>query len=179
MRILIFLTLPILVFAFAKSGPPEISEIENISFSATSCFGVCPAYSVDFTDSGIAELRWKPYHRKIIAQHDSMFAHIIGNRFPDSILESSKILVFSAKIDVMQFESLTKLFVANKFFEMSDWRENMTDLPTFYFSAVRDSIEKTVSMYGLNPPEDMVELKNAIEKLIRKMDWKYIGESEK
>ena len=179
MRILIFLILPVLAFAFSKGSPPRDSDISEISFSATSCFGVCPAYSVVFTDSGVAELRWKPYHRKIIAQRDSMFGHIVAENISDSILKSSKILVFRGKIGIEQFDSLAEFFQSKKFFSMTDYRENVTDLPTFYFSAVRSGVKKTVSMYGLHPPEDMVELKNAIEDMIMRLDWQFVGESEK
>ncbi|RKZ34895.1 hypothetical protein DRQ33_01150 [bacterium] len=167
------------IFALGQAKQPMENRIIEIRFSATRCYGFCPAYEVIFTVHNTAKLVWEPFHRNKIIKRDSMFTHIAGENVPSSALESDSLLVFDAIISDEQFDSLTETFIHNHFWDMEDYRERITDLPTYYFTVLTDTSEKTISMYGLEPPQEMMNLKKYIENLIMKIRWEFSGEIER
>ncbi len=167
------LTLVGVLMAFGKAEPPEWSKISEIGMTATSCFGVCPAFEVSFSNDGYARLIWKPPHRKIIILRDSLFAHIAGGEVSNELLASRDWLLFVGRISDETFNSLAQTLSSKDFFDMLDHIERATDLPSFYFSATRDGEIKKIKLYGTHPPQSMLDIKSAIEKTIAEIEWNF------
>jgi len=167
------LTIVGVLMAFGKAEPPGWSKISEIGMTATSCFGVCPAYEVSFTNGGSARLIWKPPHRKIIILRDSLFAHIAGGEVSNELLASRDFLIFTGRISAETFNSLAQILESKDFFDMVDHIEKVTDLPSFNFSATSENEIKKIKMYGTRPPQSMLDIKSSIEETIAKIDWDF------
>jgi len=154
-------------------------EIVRIEFSASGCFGVCPAYTVAFTSDGGAELVWKPLHRQIIARRDSFFAKIVReNSLPESLLTSRYSLRFVGEVAPEKFRKLAEIFEKDDFFLTEDYSERVTDLPGYRFTARTQKKEHSVRMYGLHPPEKMTRWREKIYDLMRSVRWRFEGTAE-
>ncbi len=165
--------------AFGFSRGEKVPEITKIEFSASACFGVCPAYNLTLTSDGEAVLVWKPPHRDIIARRDTFFSRIIPPDFPDSVLKSSKDLIFRGTVPPEKYRELCKMFDSDEFFTTGDYRERVTDLPGYRITlTTADGEVHTVFIYGLNPPEKMTRWKRTLEKIVHSIDWEYASTNQ-
>jgi hypothetical protein len=144
------------LIAFSKSAPPPPQPVvTEISISKGPCYGACPIFEAKFYSNGSAT-----FH---------------GEKPPRSNVGSkARIGDFEGKITAAQYANLEKTLLDNKFFESSDYKENVTDLPRRYIGAIKDSTEKKILLYGIGVPQNLKTIESTLDSTIEQIEWKQI-----
>jgi hypothetical protein len=139
----------VLAVSIARAEPP----ITKIVLERTTCFGVCPVYTLTIQSSGRVDFVgtkhvWEPGpHRGKISRAD--FARLVN------------------KIEEIHFFTLKNRYDGKK---PDGSGPTVTDLPTRKTSVTRGSQTKTVENYFRGPP-GLKELEDLIDEVTKSSIW--------
>lgn len=127
------------LFPAANTIPEDISDAV-ITLQRTVCYGTCPDYEVAIYGDGTV-----------------VYA---GNNFV--VVEGKRTYSVPAE-DVLR---LVQLFYEIDYFSMDDrYEESVTDLPSTTITITIEGETKSVYMYGMNLPSELIELSQLIDEI--------------
>ena len=175
-KVVVILALVSCVFAGAKAK--KLPAYEMFSLEATPCFGACASYEIVYRKDFTAELILYPFKREIVTRNDMFFARLCKD-IPDSLLSSRSGLRFVASVSKKRWHGLEQLFDESGFFELDDYIEKITDLPTIYVSAARKDVFKRSKIYGIHVPNSHKQLIDGLQSIMYGNEWFFNGAVEK
>jgi len=155
----------LLLIAFSPNiKPPEPAEpvqhrITQIRLHKGPCFGYCPVYTATFFSDGRATYEGKAPHGR-----EPMPGYKIGE--------------YAGKVGTERFDALANLADSLGFFTWTDFTQRATDLPTTKIFITRGDSTHAVTIYALNPPDEMRALMQRLEALVDSTKWEKIADIE-
>ncbi len=128
--------------------PPVTSNVE-ITLTRTMCYGFCPDYTVTVTGEG--QVRYE----------GRQFVDAVGVR--TATVPREDVARLLERFDAIGFERLNE-----------SYRGQMTDLPTYTVTLVRNGQRKTVQDYGgvsVGMPREVRELQQEIDRVAQTAQW--------
>jgi len=132
----------------APAEQPNVSQVE-IRLSRGPCYGTCPVYTVTLTGEG--QVRYE----------GRQFVNVVGERTATIPREDVARLV--ARFDEIGFDRLQDAY-----------RGQMTDLPTYTVSLIRNGQTKTVVDYAgtsVGMPQAVRDLEAEIDRVAGTAQW--------
>lgn len=128
-------------------NPSRIQPNENtvITLERTECFGICPAYKLTITGTGLVTYEGKNH---------VAYKGIYNSKLTDEELE--ELFFHLSSVDLLSFKD--------------EYTENITDMPTTYVSVTHNGVTKTIKDYFGAPPE-LRELESRIDFITRSYQW--------
>ena len=135
----------------AESTPmnPESASNVEIRLARGACFGFCPAYTV--TINGAGEVRYE----------GRSFVNVVGQR--TATIPAEEVARLVARFDEVGFNNLQDAY-----------RANVSDLPSYSVTLVRDGHTKTVVDYGgvqAGMPRNIRDLQAEIDRVAGTAQW--------
>jgi hypothetical protein len=121
-------------------------DVTSIGLRRGVCFGSCPDYDVVLNSDGTATYR--------------------GGSFAPRQGE------YTGETSRWEFDNLAAFVLRAGFFDWKDeYRENITDLPTYEITVSRAASTKTVLQYGTNEPPDFWVIAEVIDGMSADITW--------